>query len=125
MKQIDPSTNRYSGTDWRILGELELSVGSETNGVVGMWLTEILSPLDLHEEFLNRLLKSAQDATERAFHVKAGVMFEHIHLLIFVPPERASRDKIWGFFRIEKIENATGGITMAAHAIEFYLYVEG
>lgn len=125
VKYIDPSSNSFSGTDWRILGELELPVGSETNGMLSMWLTEILSPLDMHVDFLNRILKSAQNAAVRAFQAETEIKSEHIHLLIFVPQDIASRDKTWGFFRIEKIESSTENTAVAAHAIELYLYREG
>lgn len=125
VKYIDPSSNTFSGTDWRMLGELELPVGSETNGMVSTWLTEILSPLDMHLDFLNRILKSAEDAAVRTFQAEVITKIEHIHLLIFVPAEYSSKNKTWGFFRIEKVENTHADIPIASHAIEFYLYVEG
>lgn len=125
VKYIDSSSNRFSRTDWRILGKLELPVGAEINGLINTWLTETLRPLDMHVDFVNRIMKSAQDAAVHAFQVEAVAEFEHIHLLIFVPAEYPSKDKTWGFFRIEKAESNPVYIkTMAAHAIEFYLYVE-
>lgn len=125
VKQFDPSSNKVPGTDWRILGELEFPVGAETNGMISTWLTEVLSPLDMHVDFLNRILKSAQDAAIRAFQAEAEIKLERLHLLIFVPPEHAPRDNTWGFFRIEKIENSPTGVARASHAIEFYLYMDG
>jgi len=126
VKQIDPSSNNLSGTDWRILGELELTIGEEADGVISAWLTEILNPFRLHADFLNKVLKSAQDAAGRAMQSENRQLdFEHIHLLVFLPGTRASKGQTWGFFRIEKIESAKQHKNPSDHAIEFYLYLEG
>ena len=89
------------------------------------WLTAVIDPLNLSKDFLNRILKSAQDATARVWKAEAGMELEHIHLIIFVPPDYSSKGQTWGFFRIEKIENTVEGKAAHDHAIEFYLYVDG
>jgi hypothetical protein len=52
------------------------------------------------------------------------VQYDHIHLVIHGPREQTSKQGIWGFFRVEKVEGSTDEIS-AAHSIEFYLYMEG
>ena len=89
------------------------------------WLTEVLDPLNLYTDFLDKILQSAQDAATRVWQAEPRMESEHIHLFIFVPHDYFSKGQTWGFFRIEKIENATGDKTAHDHAIEFYLYVDG
>ena len=126
MKHIDPSPNNLSGTDWRILGELELTIDEEADGVISAWLTEILNPFCLHADFLKKVLKSAQDAAGRATQSEnIHLDLEHSHLLVFLPGTGASKGQTWGFFRIEKFESATQDKNPSDHAIEFYLYLEG
>ena len=124
VKHIDSSTDHLSETDWRILGELELPIGAEADGVVSAWLAEILNPLGLHTDFLNKVLKSAQDAAARSIQAETMMAFEHIHLLVFAPRENASKGKTWGFFRIEKVGTPITNKNPYDHSIEFYLYPE-
>jgi len=123
VKKNKPSSNNFPGADWQILGELELPVGSSNaDDAIKARLMEILNPLNLHADFLNKILKSAQDAAARV--MQNGMELEHIHLLVFAPKDRSSKRQTWGFFRIEKIEGAAD-VDSPNHAIEFYLYVEG
>lgn len=109
-----------------MLGESEVRVGAEADGTVNAWMVEILSPLNLHGDFLNKILKSAQEAVARAMHADAGGSdFEHLHLFVFAPAENTSNGKTWGFFRIEKIGIPTADTRAVDHSIEFYLYLEG
>ena len=126
MRKNKPSPNNFSGTDWQLLDELELSVGSSMDDKINInvWLTEILRPLKLHPDLLNRVLSSAQDAIARTMQVVAMTELAHIYLLIFAPRENASKGKSWGFFRIEKGEMSIANKNRYSHLIEFYLYVE-
>lgn len=125
VKHIDASSNKLSGTDWRTMGEFEMTIGDEADGLISAWMTEVLSPLDLHTDFLNKILKSAQEAAARSIQADTMMVFEHIHLLVFAPRENASKRKTWGFFRIEKIGTPTANENPHDHSIEFYLYLEG
>lgn len=117
--------NKLSGVDWQMLGELELSAGSDANVAIGTWLAKILSPLSLQTDFMDRVLKSAQDAAARSIQAETMAAFEHIHLLVFAPRENGTKGKPWGFFRIEKIKGTMTENSDSSHAIEFYLYREG
>lgn len=109
-----------------MLGESEVRVGAEADGTVNAWMVEILSPLNLHGDFLNKILKSAQEAVARAMHADAGGSdFEHLHLFVFASAENMSNGKTWGFFRIEKVESSLRRGKPFDHSIEFYLYIEG
>jgi hypothetical protein len=125
MKHTDSSLHSVSRPGWRLLGELELATNSDTDHSSNEWLTVILGPLNLQDDFVNKVLKSAQDAMERAVQTEPVRQFGHLHLLIFVPVEQASKGGTWGFFRIEKVERAADGDQNPDHAIEFYLYFEG
>jgi hypothetical protein len=127
VRQNKPSPNNFPGTGWQLLDELELSVGSSMDEPIdiNVWLTEILSPLELHIDFFKRVLSSAQEAIARAMHIVARTEFEHIHLLVFVRADRIPTGQIWGFFRIEKIEGTKQGENPPGLAVEFYLYQPG
>lgn len=112
-------------TDWQLLGQLELPVASNADDSTRIWLMEILGPLNLPVDFLNKILKSTQDSATRAMQAEPLIKFEHIHLIIFVPSAQTSKGRTWGFFRIEKIEKVTADDSPPDHAIEVYLYLEG
>lgn len=116
----DPS----STSSWQMLGELMLPIGSDTNELISAKLAELLAPLELHENFLNRVLKSAQNYVGRALTPDVGVPFGEIHLFIFGPNERMSKGQTWGFFRIEKIDSQEQNVADPDHTVEFYLYRE-
>ncbi|HEX5943290.1 MAG TPA: hypothetical protein VFY66_13500 [Anaerolineales bacterium] len=116
--------NASSTSLWHMLGDLSLPVGASPNEIISAWLIELLAPLHLHENFLNRVIKSVQDYAGRALNQDAGVPFGHIHLSIFGPNERTSKGQTWGFFRIEKIDSAEHNAAHPDHTVEFYLYQE-
>jgi hypothetical protein len=124
MQSNDTSPNNFPITGWQILGKFKLLIGSGTEDMVNTWLTDILSPLDLPKDFQNKVLESAQNITTRMMQTGTGTDFEHIHLIVFVPPDLISKGRSWGFFRIEKIEGTTTDGSPPDHAVEFYLYLE-
>ena len=103
-------------TNWQLLGEFKLSLGTDADGLILAWLVVILEPLSLQPEFLHRILKAAQEVTARL--LRSDLKLEHIHLIILVPDTKPERGQNWGFFRVEKVEGPD-------HAVEFYLYPEG
>jgi len=119
------NTTHNPGAGWQILGELELPVGASAENALYAWLTEILHPLNLQAELLNKIIASAQDAVARAIQAEVTLKFEHIHLTVFVPSAREEKEKAWGFFRLEKIEDTKEDQTDGDHAVEFYLYGDG
>ena len=124
VKQTHQFPNNFSGVDWQILGTLELPVNSDFDHVVSRWLTNVLGPLDLHTDFLGKVLKSAQDAVAHAMQIEPKMALEHLHLLVFAPTNSISERRSWGFFRIEKVSLPTEKAKAYDHSIEFYLYLE-
>ena len=125
MRQNKPSPNNFPGTDWQLLDELELPVGSSMDEPIdiNVWLTKILGPLELQTDFFKRVLRSAQEAISRAILIVARTELTHVHLLIFAPADRISNSQMWGFFRIEKTGDSSVAGTPSNHAIELYLYL--
>jgi hypothetical protein len=126
---IDQSPHNSFGTDWRILGELELPIGVQTDSLLNTWLAKTLNPLKLHMDFLSKVAKSAQEAV---IHAQAAervqTEFEHIHLRVSTPWKKSSKlrkEQAWGFFRIEKVGVSTKNANLDDLAIEIYLYLEG
>lgn len=126
VKHIDSSPKKLTGPGWQTLGELELRTAEEADRLVRAWMTEILIPLNLNGDFLNKILRSAQEAVTRAKDGEvAAFEFDHVHLLVFAPIENVSSGKTWGFFRIEKVGTPSANTEPSDHSIEFYLYIEG
>lgn len=125
MQQSHMPTNNDIKTGWQILGELEVPVASDADGAIRTWLVELLAPLSLNADFLNKVLKSAQASITRAQQPSNEMIFGHVHLSIFAPYERTSKGSTWGFFRIEKIDSRDHDKDHPDHSVEFYLYLEG
>lgn len=113
-------------SEWQFLGELELPAAeANLDETIHTWLTRLFDPLALHGDFLKRIIKSAQDAAGRVFQSESAGKYDHIHLVIYGPRDQGSKLGTWGFFRVEKVENAAEEPSTVAHSIEFYLYREG
>ncbi|HSL31096.1 MAG TPA: hypothetical protein VK900_17985 [Anaerolineales bacterium] len=123
MKPVNASPHPVSASGWQVLGELQLALETDHHHTVGKWLSIILSPLELQEDFVNKVLKSARDALSRALPEANDTRFDHLHLLVFAPMDLSARHHSWGFFRIEKLERAADTVN-PDHKIEFYLYLE-
>jgi hypothetical protein len=122
----DHSHTQNQRSEWHFLGELELPAArANPDETIRTWLTNLFDPLALHGDFLNRILKSAQDAAARVFLSESAEKYDHIHLVIYGPRDQGSTPGTWGFFRVEKVENTTKETSSPAHSIEFYLYREG
>jgi hypothetical protein len=125
LKNTDPFLSRLPGSDWQILGELELPVGTSVYHAIDEWLTKILGHLHLYTDFRNKVLKSAQDALARVVQMETVLKFKHVHLVIYAQSNGTAPKKAWSFFRVDKLENRADDKVAPNHAIEFYLYVEG
>lgn len=104
---------------------MELPIDESVEAALHTWLIELLQPLDLQAELVNKIIASAQDAFARTHHPEITFQFEQIHLVIFIPSKRDARKKAWSFFRLDKIEDTQDEQTGSEHAVEFYLYGEG
>lgn len=127
MKKINsPHSNRALAVGWQPLGKLDLPVGPGLEKNLEVRLAELLVPLNLQMDFLNRLLRSSQEATRRAVSSadKATHHIRHIHLHIFIPENSDVKGKTWGFFRIERLEGQVESSNVPNHTIELYLYME-
>lgn len=125
MTHLFPPSPRETGPGWQLLGNLELPVGEEAADLVRLQLTRMLEPLHLHADFLEKILKSAQDSADRGREPNAGLAFGHIHVSVFITKDRVPECTTWGYFRIEKIDSADSYKEHPDHAVEFYLYLEG
>ena len=97
---------------------------TDVHHTVSKWLTLILSRLELGEDVVNKVLKSAREALSRAMPAANDTRFDHLHLLVSTPMHLSAKRQSWGFFRIEKVER-TADTANPDHTIEFYLYLEG
>ncbi len=125
MKDIHPFQNEPPRLDWRALGQFKLSIEPDADSVINAWLKETLAPLNLPKDFLGKVLKSARELVTRVVETATITEPGHLHFSVFASTDRISHGQAWGFFRIEKLEDATEGEGISNHAIEFYLYPEG
>jgi len=121
MQHSSLSHHQISRLGWQPLGELESTDGIAVEEIVSNWLESILSRLDLHVEFAEKVSQSAQETLSRVMQTKGVRKFEHVHLLVFIPTDYHQRKSNWGFYRIEKVEEQVGKAN-PDHSIEFYLY---
>jgi hypothetical protein len=119
----DVVSRKVSGSEWRKLAEFELLAGQARWDTIQTQLIEVLGRLHLDEDFLNRVLKSAQKAT--AHFMGAQLQSDRkIHLLFFAPKEHRSNGQSWGFFRTEKLQGQPAD-NRPQPIVAFYLYPEG
>jgi hypothetical protein len=125
VRHSDLSSIQNSG--WQILGELELPTGECTDTKMKMWLMEVLHPLQLPLDFMNKISIFAQDAVTRALQVDNSILrkWSNIRLTAFAPAQITSTGSPWGFFQIEKVEHPSSDTSFPVRAIELYLYLEG
>jgi hypothetical protein len=90
MNQTGSSSHRVSNSGWQLLGELDLTINPDVDLKVGRWLAVILSPLDLRAAFMNKILKSAQQAAACTRQVETMMQFQQFKLLVFAPADPAS-----------------------------------
>lgn len=104
---------------------MKLALGENVEAVLYTWLMDLLEPLDLQAELVNKIIASAQDAFARATQTDLTFQFEQIRLEVFIPEKRGARKKAWSFFRLDKIEDTSNEHVGSNHAVEIYLYGEG
>ena len=119
-----PSHPDSHHSNWELLGELELLLNADQNAAIHEWLSQTLEPLKLHEEIVRRVETSLQEAAGRALNTYMGNKRQYIHLRIHVPLDRTSKGTTWGFFRVEKNEEAPLDGKLPAHATELFLFLE-
>lgn len=116
-----PPSNLHPG--WQILGDLEFPADSSMPVSIPIWIRDTLASLHLQADFLATIANSAQESARRALQAGHVSTIGHLHLIAFAPADNHLRAGTWGFFRIEKLENATDS-SFRDHAIELYLYQE-
>jgi len=125
MKRLHRYRIEKTEANWQVLGELELPDGSAVHDRLDTWLEEILSPLILHADMVNKIKISAQEAAERTTPLEQQTgNLRSVHLLVLSPAGYASNGQTWGFFRIEKRDVARTDDEFQRYVIEFYLYLE-
>ena len=123
VKKINPSHNDQSHVVvWQGLGKLDLPLNLDLEKILEVRLRELLAPLALPRDFLNRILRSSREATGRIVAaVDTANPVRHIHIHVFVPQTPGPKGKTWGFFRVERLD---GHAELPDHTIELYLYME-
>jgi hypothetical protein len=111
--------------EWKLLGKLDIAFSTDAESTLSDWLEKVLKPLDLRTEFERRVINSAHETIAHATPPNGMLLEEdHLHLLIFVTEDYASKGRTWGFFHIEKTDGAANECNPHDHSIEFYLYLE-
>jgi hypothetical protein len=116
-------------TGWQILAQLDLLVTPDFESQVQTWITEIMSPIGIAPEQLNKVIKSALEAEVRIENQKSkDVNFPLVSIRAYLPlevPTRSGTSLNWGFFRIDKHGLPSTRSDHADHLVEFFLYLDG
>ena len=121
----DLSHNHLPQTDWQTLGKVQLPVSSGLKGALDQWLTQILSPFDLPENFVSKILNSMQEAAVRILSPDTmDERFEHLDIVVLAPTGMSFQGKTWGFFRVERTPIDSKNENANRHLIEYYLYLD-
>ena len=116
----NPTSKQYSQTDWHLLGQSKLSIGSTSQTLPQSWLFRILEPLNLPTDLTNKL-KLSFDETISQFSA-----YSRIKVRLYISKDMKanhSSNKNWGYFKLEKVDTNTETKKNAEHIIEYYLYV--
>jgi hypothetical protein len=125
MNMNDTTHTSKSEPGWHLLSQLDLPVGININDTLRSWLLEVVNPLNLPIEFLNRLSISIQDSISRALECDPGTKIGRTQISVFMPHDLASNGKNWGYFHTEKNGGRETDGTIFDHRMDIYLYVEG
>ena len=121
--------DKIDETEWQSLGEIKLPAGPAADRIIAAWLQECTRPLNLFEEFTDKVMRSTLEALGRAPETEHDPMEAiHVVLCLYAPRGFASypvRESTWGFFRIEKAETGSKDRPFPCNSIELYLYPEG
>lgn len=110
---------------WKILGETSIPVDENLDPSIQEKLAEILCPLPLPSELLEKVLTSAQEIAQQALQHNLGESrIKNIHLRVFVRSDHNSGLQTWGFFLIEKNRFAQKNEAESSYLMEYYLYPE-
>lgn len=121
------NSNPVPHTDpaWQALGELILPRTEHPSHAIGRWLPKILLPLQLSEDFLNRIIRSTQETAERAMQSQSENATGDLLLSFFIPLTLTSAGTTWGYFSVVKLEHPDSSPDREASRINFFLYLEG
>jgi hypothetical protein len=124
MNTSDIPVSRMPGSNWLLLGELELPIGTDLEEAISTRLMELLLPLTLHPDFMHRLLISAQNSAAHILQSESDIPADHIHLVVHIPVDHKAKPGTWGFFHVEKTGHGVEETSAIIHSIAFYLYKE-
>ena len=113
------------GNNWLLLGQLKLSVDSPSDEAIDRWLSKTFESFDLPSDLFDRLKVSIKKAASRLDTISDRSHTPSIN--IFVSDDVKTNllsNNYWGFFRLEKADNASNNETSVEHVIDFYLYLE-
>jgi hypothetical protein len=88
--------------DWHFLGELELIVGTDSIENIYAQMKIILKPLNLHPDFQNKVLISAQDVVMRSQPSEVAINLAQIHIIVFVPTDYTASRGTWAFSMLKR-----------------------
>ena len=84
MRHTHTPLHEDSIQGWQVLGELQLIVGIDPDTMVREWLVVIFNLLELRQDFVDRVVNSAQETVLRAMQPEIVGKSEHLHLLVLM-----------------------------------------
>lgn len=114
-----------SGTDWQVVGELDLPDGLEAHTLIKAWLVDVLTPIHLPVDVRDRIGKLAREAAGRGWRAETVSAVQRPRLRLCIPARCPADAPAWGFFCLDRAETAAAPDHPGGRLIEFYLFPEG
>ena len=125
VKYIEPPHDHLPRHGWQILGEMQLQDNANSNDIIEHWLTSILAPFHLPNDFVAKIRTSIEDAVVRILSPDtAGRNFEYLEIVVLGPSEQTAKGNTWGFFRLERVSTDSQIESAKGHCVEYYLYLD-
>ena len=124
----ETSPDRPGRDTWQLLEQFALPAGPVPAEVLLDWLANVLAPLDLYPDLLEKINASIQ-AAAATDPVLSPHNSHRVILSLYAPRDgTGSRPacRNWGFYRVGKarVSNESGH-PIVGHSIDIYLYPEG
>jgi hypothetical protein len=123
------SHDAYHRAGWKTLAEIIFPAGPNLEGQIQTWLFESLHLLGLQQGLLNKITRSAWEATAEmenpnSKEAEVSLIQLRVYTLPQIPPKSGTR-RNWGFFRVKKRGIKSAESERPNHLVEFFLYLDG
>ncbi len=100
-----------------------MPVDSHSAEVIASWLSQILEPYRLPDDFINKLRQSIQEVISRLISMSRLRMECRVYISQAAKSDQTVNNN-WGFFKMEKVGGSLAEKPSADPVIEYFFYLE-